>query len=115
MTWARPTVAFWDLALACLAAEVMADLPHVGDAGGCDGMPLRLQATRHVHRCRAVAPCGARVEKVCGAALFAQHQVVVVHQLGRREAVVQLDQVELARDPRQPARTRSRRPCGSMC
>ena len=43
---------------------------------------------------RQVAPA---VEEVGRAALLAQHQVVVVDQLGGGEAVVQLDQVEVLR------------------
>ena len=46
---------------------------------------------------RAVAPRGAGVEEVDGAALLAEHQVVVVHELGGGEAVVQLDEVEVLR------------------
>ena len=38
---------------------------------------------------------GAGLEEVDGAALGAQHEVVVVDQLGGGEAVVQLDQVEV--------------------
>jgi hypothetical protein len=58
ITWAsRP----WplDLAVPGLAAQVVADLPDVGDAGGRDRVALGLQAARHVHRGRAVAPGGA--------------------------------------------------------
>src|SRR6266851_5258244 len=44
-----------DLAVAGLAAEVVADLPDVGDAGGGDGVALRFEAARHVDRGGAVA------------------------------------------------------------
>ena len=46
----------------------------------------------------------ARLEEVDGAALLAQHQVVVVDELGGGEAVVQLDEVEVGRGRRRPAR-----------
>src|SRR5690606_37877087 len=51
-----------DLAVAGLAAEVVAHLPDVGDAGGGDRVALRLQAAGHVHRLGAVAPGSAAVE-----------------------------------------------------
>ena len=84
-----------DLAVAGLAAEVVADLPDVGDAGGGDRVALGLQAAGHVHRGRAVAPRGAAVEEVDGAALLAEQEVVVVDELGGGEAVVELDEVEV--------------------
>ena len=95
MTWARPTRGAFDLTVARLAAEVVADLPDVGDAGRRDRVALRLEAARHVDRRLAVAPRGARLEEVDRAALLAQHEVVVVHELGGGEAVVQLDEVEV--------------------
>src|SRR5438270_406868 len=84
-----------DLPVATLTAEVGAHLPDVGDAGGRDRMALRLKTAGHVDRQPAVAPRSPRLEEVDGPALLAQHQVVVVDQLGRREAVVELDQVEV--------------------
>ena len=84
-----------DLAVAGLAAEVVADLPDVGDAGRRDRVALRLEAARHVHRRLAVAPRGAGLEEVDRAARLAQPEVVVVDELGGGEAVVQLDEVEV--------------------
>ena len=46
----------FDLTIAGLAAEVVADLPDVGDAGRRDRVALRLEAARHVHRRLAVTP-----------------------------------------------------------
>ncbi len=87
----------FDLTVAGFTAQVMADLPDVGDAGRGDRMTLRLETARHVHRRLAVTPRGTRVEEVGRAALFAQTEVVVVHELGGGEAVVQLDEVEIRR------------------
>ena len=84
-----------DLTVAGLAAEVVAHLPDVGDAGGGDRVALRLQAAGHVHRGRAVTPRRAAVEEVDGAALLAELEVVVVDELGGGEAVVELDEVEV--------------------
>ena len=84
-----------DLTVARLAAQVMADLPDVGDAGGGDRVSLRLQATRHVDRERPVTPRRTGVEEVDRAALLAQPEVVVVYELGGGEAVVQFDEVEV--------------------
>ena len=95
MTCASPTRGALDLTVAGLAAEVVADLPDVRDAGRRDRVALRLEAARHVDRRRAVAPRRARAEEVGRAALLAQPEVVVVHELGGREAVVQLDEVEV--------------------
>src|SRR4051794_33776709 len=80
----------FDLAIAGLTTQVMADLPDVGDAGGGDRVALRLQTARHVDRRLAGAPRGAAVEEVARLARLAQHQVVVVHQFGGGEAVVEL-------------------------
>ena len=44
---------------------------------------------------RPFAPRCARLEEVDGTTGLAEHQVVVVHELGRGEAVVQLDEVEI--------------------
>src|SRR5581483_2297745 len=86
-----------DLAPSGLAPEVVAHLPDVGDAGGGDGMALRLQAARHVDGGRPVPPGGPGLEEVDRPAFLAQHEVVVVDELGGGEAVVQLDEVEVLR------------------
>ena len=97
MTWARPTLApsiwrspasprRWWQTSQMLAMPVAAI-----------GWPFDSQAAGHVHRRLAVAPRGAAVEEVDGAALLAEHEVVVVHELGGGEAVVQLDEVEVLR------------------
>ena len=85
------------LAVTGLATDVRGNLEQVGYAGGADGVPLRQQAARHVHRDLPVAPRAALVDPLAGAAGFAQPQVVVVPQLGGCEAVVQLHQVEIGR------------------
>src|SRR5688572_13229041 len=74
-----------DLAIAGLTAQVVADLPDVGDAGGRDRVALGLQAARHVDRGLAVTPRRARQEEVGSAALLAESEVVVVDELSRRE------------------------------
>ena len=85
-----------DLAVAGLAAQVGGTPPRCWRCPVArDGVALGLEAARHVDRRRPVAPGGAGVEEVDGAARLAQHQVVVVDQLGGGEAVVQLDQVEV--------------------
>ncbi len=97
----EPDAGSLDLTVAGLAAEVVADLPDVGDAGRRDRVAFRLEAAGDVDRDRAVAPRCRRVEEVDRAALLAQHEVVVVHELRGGEAVVQLDEIEVGRpDPR---------------
>ena len=93
----QPDAGPLDLAVAGLAPEVMTDLPDVGDAGGGDRMALRLETSGDVHRHRAVAPRGAGVEEADRVALVAEPEVVVVDQLRGREAVVQLDEIEIRR------------------
>ncbi len=44
-----------------------------------------------IHWKPPIAPCRAALEEVDRAAFWAEHQVVVVDQLGGSEAVVQLD------------------------
>ena len=100
-----------DLAVAGLAAEVVADLPDVGDAGGRDRVALRLEPARHVHRRRPSRHVAPDSKKSTALALGAQHEVVVVHQLGGGEAVVQLDEVEVVGPTRRPAR----RPAWPRC
>ena len=95
ITWASPTLAPSIWRGPRLAAQVGADLPDVGDAGRRDRVALGLQTTRDVDRGLPVPPGGPAVEEVDRAALLAQHEVVVVHELGGREAVVQLDEVEV--------------------
>ncbi len=84
-----------DLTITGLAAQMRGDLVDARDAGGRDGMTFGLEAARHVDRRAAVAPWCARVEEVGRTARLAQTEVVVVQQLGRSEAVVQLDEVEV--------------------
>ena len=60
-------------------------------------MALRFEAPRHVDRQLARAPGRPRLEEVDGLAFRAEHQVVVVDELGGREAIVELHQIELVR------------------
>ena len=87
----------FDLTVSGLTAEMVADLPDVGDAGGGDGVALGLQPTGHVDRCRTVAPRGAGFEELDRSTWRAEHEIVVVHQLRCGEAIVQLDEVEIGR------------------
>src|SRR4051812_28919375 len=77
----EPDARTFDLPVAGFAAQVVADLPDVRDTGRRDRVALRLEAARHVHRRRAVTPRRTRLEEVDRAAFFAEHQVVVVHEL----------------------------------
>ena len=95
MTWARPTLApsiwrspasprRWWQTSQMLAMPVAAI-----------GWPFDCRPPDTLTGVVAVTPRRARLEEVDGAALGAQHQVVVVHELGRGEAVVELDEVEV--------------------
>src|SRR5882724_8889117 len=76
----------FDLTVAAFLAQMRAHFPDVGDTGRRDRVTLRLEPSRDVDRRGALAPSGTGVEEVDRAAFGAQHQVVVVHELGRREA-----------------------------
>src|SRR5579875_1981933 len=86
-----------DLAIACLPAEVMADLPDVGDAGCRDGVALGFEPAGHVDRHPPVPPGSSAVEEIDRPAGLAEHQVVVVDQLCGGETVVELDEIEVLR------------------
>ena len=86
-----------DLTVARLAAQVRRHLEDVGDTRRTDRVTLRDQAAADVDRDLAVAPRAALVDELAGLARRAELQVVVVDQLGGREAVVQLDEVEILR------------------
>src|SRR3954471_22482096 len=84
-----------DLPVAGLAAQMVADLPDVGDAGRGDRVTFGLQAPRNVDRPFAVTPGRAGGEEVDRATWLAQPEVVVVHELRSGETVVQLDEIEV--------------------
>ena len=95
MTWARPTLApsiwrslasprRWWQTSQMLAIPVAAM-----------GWPLDSRPPETLTGSLAVPPGGSGPEVVGSATLLAQHEVVVVDQLGGGEAVVQLDEVEV--------------------
>src|SRR5256884_9796039 len=84
-----------DLAVAGLAPQVRRDLVQVGDAGRAERMALRDEPTRRVDGCFAVAPRTALVDELARLARLAKPEVVVVDELGRREAVVEREQVDV--------------------
>src|SRR5438132_12868671 len=52
-----------DLTVARLTAQLRGDLEHAGGAGHADRVTLREQPAGHVHRHRAVAPGGTRIDE----------------------------------------------------
>src|SRR5438876_5612507 len=83
-----------DLTIAGLAPQVGGDLVDVGGAGGADRVALGDEAAADVDGGLAVAPRRAGVDEGARPTRLAQPEVVVVDELGRGEAVVELDQVE---------------------
>ena len=71
------------------------DLVEVGGAGGADRVALGDEAAADVDGGLAVAPRRAGVDEGARPTRLAQPEVVVVDELGRGEAVVELDQVEV--------------------
>src|SRR5436190_11379958 len=86
-----------DLAVAGLAPQVRRDFVEVCDAGCAEEVALRDEATRRVDGRLTVAPGTALVDELARLTRLAQSEVVVVDELGRREAVVKLDEVEVGR------------------
>src|SRR2546421_2861268 len=87
----------FDLSLVRLASQVRRHLVDVRDAGRAERVPLREQTTGDVHRNLAAECDGAAVDHLTGLAVFAQAEVLVMQDLGRREAVVQLDEIDVFR------------------
>src|SRR6185369_16998817 len=77
------------------AAEVRRDLEDARHAGRAERMPLREEAPGDVHGDAPAVGRLAVVDEAAGLAVRAEPQVLVVQDLRSREAVVQLDQVEV--------------------
>src|ERR1043166_2873116 len=84
-----------DLAFVRLAPQVRRHLVDVGDAGRAERVPLREQTTGDVHRNLAAECDGAAVDHLTGFTVLAQTGVLVVQDLGGREAVVALGEIEV--------------------
>src|SRR6202521_4471235 len=75
--------------------EVPHDLADIGDTGGSQRMALAEQAARDVYRIVAAEAgmlAATRVDEGAGLADAAQAEVLVVHQLGGGEAIMQFSQ-----------------------
>src|SRR5579884_3037837 len=70
-------------------------LVDVCDPGRAQGMALREQAPRHVHGYPPAMGRLAAVDQGSALTFVAQTQILVVQDLRRGEAVVQLDQIEI--------------------
>src|SRR5688572_882818 len=90
-----------DLSIAGFTAQLSRDLEDTCGAGHPDGVTLRQESTRRVHRGRPVTPRRTGVDERTGATGLTEPEVVVVEQLRGGEAVVELYEVEILRtDPR---------------
>src|SRR6476646_4703308 len=86
-----------DLAAARLAAQMRRHLVDVGDAGGAERMTLRQKSAGDVDG-NAPAELGlAAVDHAARLTVLAETEMLVVHELGRGEAVMQLDEIEIVR------------------
>src|SRR6266849_1939219 len=94
--------------LPLLRATVLRQMPHdladVRDAGRAQRMALREQSARYIDRPLAAEvrmDSAALVDKLACLAVAAEPEVLVMHQLGRREAVMQFREAHVSRsDPR---------------
>src|ERR1700691_6527120 len=80
-----------------LRALVLGEMPHdladVGDTGRAEWMTLAEQSARYVHRIVAAEArvlAAARVNERAGLAVAAEAEILVVHQLGGGEAIMEL-------------------------
>src|SRR5262245_26392303 len=86
-----------DLSWARLAAELRHDLADLRRAGGADRMALGLEATRGIDRDLAAEARPAPFRRETPGARLEEPQTLRGHDLGDREAVVQLDHVDVGR------------------
>src|SRR5437867_25809 len=86
-----------DLPLVGLAAELPVELRALGEAGCAEWVPLGDEATRRVHDPLAAIGDGARVDQLAALAGLTQAEPLVGDQLVGREAIVQLDDVDVLR------------------
>ena len=115
MTWVRPTLApsIWRSPASprrWVATSQTLAMPVAAIGWPLDSRPP--ETLTGVVPSRQVAP---DLKKSTAPPSLAEHEVVVVDQLGRGEAVVQLDQVEVLRARRPPARRPGWPRCGSAC
>ena len=108
LLWVRPIAASGTWRGAGLAAELGEDLGGLGHAGGAERMAAADEpAARVDDDVAAVVAAPGRHERP-GLALRAEAQLLVGDQLGDREAVVHLGEVDVGRRRRRPSRTPTR-------
>src|SRR5690349_1528962 len=86
-----------DLAAARLAAQMRRHFVDVGDAGRAEGMTLGEKPARDVDRDAPPELRLAGIDHPSRFAVLAEAEILVVHEFGGREAVMQLDEVEIVR------------------
>ena len=91
------------LALAGAPEQLQIDLVGHAQAGGADRMAEALQAAVDLAGNGAVAVVSAVEHVVRRPADVGEAQILHQHQLGDREAIVHLDQIDLSRGLRMPA------------
>src|SRR5689334_18495482 len=92
----------FDLARTRGAAEVARDLEDARDTRRAERVALREKAARHVDGDAAAVRRFALVDHPSRLAVLAETEVLVVEELGGREAIVELDQVEVVRTDARP-------------
>src|SRR5689334_18341883 len=86
-----------DLAATRLAAQMRRHFVDIGDAGGAERMTLREKPARNVDRDAAAKLRLAAVDHAPGFAVLAEAEIFVMHELGSRKAIMQLDEIEIVR------------------
>src|SRR5688572_14336807 len=84
-----------DLSAAGLAAELRDDLADLGGSGGADRMPFRLQTAGGIHRHLAAEAGPALLRREPAGARLEEPEPLGGDDLRDREAVVQLDDVDV--------------------
>src|SRR6185295_18352126 len=84
-----------DLTLAAEASELLVQLEALRETGGAEGMALREQTARRIHHPAPSVGHGVVVNQLPGLALAAEPESLVRDELIRREAIVELDHVDV--------------------
>jgi len=92
----EPALGVWHLALTGAARHLIGDLLDHPHAGRADRMPACLEATGEVYRYVAPNRRSTGAQQRDPLAARAQTEILVVDELGDREAVVTFDDIELA-------------------
>src|SRR5262249_25660762 len=89
----EPDARIFHLPRAGFATQMRRNFVDIGDAGRAERMAFRQEPARDVHGNTSAMSRLTCVDQPAGFAFAAEPEVFVVHELGRREAIMQLEEV----------------------